>query len=197
LAPRDAGAVTALDTLINFLVRRGRLSMFVGFPEESREGANAPVQLTEWDALNDIASRHFNSLGICDKRVHADFGPVSSGLSSVVSEHFRSVIKKATREISLFRQTWSIVEPPAAGRLVYQCELRNALQVRDGNGLAYVNKVILEIAMPPSAGLSHSSTESTLRAWVLGRILDSKPEHGALKLNLKPIAILKDYAHQQ
>jgi hypothetical protein len=122
---------------------------------------------------------------------------VSGGLSSVVSEHFRSVIKKATREISLFRQTWSIVEPPAAGRLVYQCELRNALQVRDGNGLAYVNKVILEIAMPPSAGLSHSSTESTLRAWVLGRILDSKPEHGALKLNLKPIAILKDYAHQQ
>ena len=193
MGPRDAGAVTALDTLINFLVRGRRLSMFVGFPEPGRNQPSGPVQLTEWAALNDIASRHFHSLGICDKPVEADFGTVSGGLSAVVSEHFRRVVKKATREISLFSQTWSLVEPPGTGRLVYQCELRSALQLRDANSATPVNKVIVEVSVPQDAVLSHSSSGSTLRAWVLGKILDTKSEHGTLKLNLKPIAILKDY----
>jgi ABC-type phosphate/phosphonate transport system substrate-binding protein len=197
MGPRDAGAVTALDTLINCLVRRDRLSMFVGFPEHGRGGSTAPAQLTEWAALNDIASRHFHSLGICDKPVHADFGAMSSGLSSVVSSHFRSVLKSATREISLFRQTWVVREPDATGRLVHQCELRSALQLRDPNGHAQVNNVTLEVKLPAGAALSHAASESTLQAWVLGKILDWKLESGALKLNLKPIAILKDYADQQ
>jgi hypothetical protein len=171
--------------------------MFVGFPESGRGLPSAPVQLTEWAALNDIASRHFLSLGICDKPIQADFGGMSGGLSSVVSNHFRSVLKRATREISLFRQTWSVREPDTTGRLVYQCDLRNALQLRDTNGHTNVDKVTLEISVPPTAVLSHSSSERRLQAWVLGRILDWKLEGGALKLNLKPIAILKDYADQQ
>ena len=68
-----------------------------------REGA--PAWPIEWDALNDIVSRHFQRLGICDKPVDANLG-AHSALSAVVSNHFRGVIKKATRDASLFRQTW-------------------------------------------------------------------------------------------
>jgi hypothetical protein len=75
--------------------------------------------------------------------------------------------------------------------------LRSALQLRDPNGHAQVNNVTLEITLPAGAALSHAASESTLHAWVLGKILDWKLESGALKLNLKPIAILKDYADQQ
>ena len=113
LGPRDAGVVAALETLISVLLSRRRLSTFVGFPEAGRDGSRAPAKPLEWEALNAIASRHFHSLGICDKPVDSHFGGVDSALSSVVSNHFRSVVKKATREISLFSQTWTILR---AGR---------------------------------------------------------------------------------
>ena len=151
----------------------------------------------EWEALNAIASRHFHSLGICDKPFDSHFGGVDGALSSVVSNHFRSVVKKATREISLFSQTWTIREPDAAGRLIYECDLCSALQLRDTNGPAQVNKVTLEIGLPSTAVLSHPTSGTTLRAWMFGKVFDSKLEHGALKLHLKPIAILKDDADQQ
>ena len=98
LGPRDAGVVPALNTLINFLVRRRRLSTFVGFPEVGTNGSKAPSHPMEWEALNDIASRHFQRLGICGKQLDANCAALDSGLSSVVSNHFRGVIKKATRE---------------------------------------------------------------------------------------------------
>ena len=197
LGPRDAGVVAALETLISVLLGRGRLSNFVGFPEVGRDGSRAPAKPLEWEALNAIASRHFHSLGICDKPFDSHFGGVDGALSSVVSNHFRSVVKKATREISLFSQTWTIREPDAAGRLIYECDLCSALQLRDTNGPGQVNKVTLEIGLPSTAVLSHPTSGTTLRAWMFGKVFDSKLEHGALKLHLKPIAILKDDADQQ
>jgi ABC-type phosphate/phosphonate transport system substrate-binding protein len=203
----DAGSVAALDVLIGFLVRRRRLSGFVGLPESSHHGPQRPVWPIEWEALNDIASRHIRALGICDKRVDANFGAGPSGagcgaaghsaLSAVVSNHFRGVVKKATREASLFLQTWDVREPGVADRLVYEGELRSALLLRDDNGAVQASKVRLEVHLPPDAVLSGSSTESTLRAWVFGKILNWSVEHGTLSVHVRPIAVLKDNADQQ
>jgi ABC-type phosphate/phosphonate transport system substrate-binding protein len=192
----DAGNVAALDALINFLVRRRRLSPFVGLPESTDHGPKPPAWPIEWQALNDIATRHFHDLGVCEKRVDANFGAGHSPLSAVVSNHFRGVVKKATREASLFRQTWSVREQGVPDRLVFEGELRSTLMLRDDHGATQANKLRLEVHLPPDAVLSHS-TESPLRAWVFGKVLNWSVEHGALSLHIKPIAILKDYDDQQ
>ena len=192
------GNVTALDTLIQFLVCRRRLSPFVGLPESAGERPRRPPAWPiEWEALNDIASRHFQQLGICDKRVDANLGSQHSVLSGVVSTHFRGVIKKATHDASLFRQTWTVREPGTPARL----DLRGRDDAprcccRNQNGSAPASRVRVEVSLPPGAVLSGSSPDATLRAWVFGKILNWSVEHGIVSLQIKPIAILRDYAHQ-
>lgn len=193
----DAGNVAALDALVSFLVRRRRLSAFVGLPESSAHGTRPPAWPIEWEALNDIATRHFHDLGICEKRLDANFGAGHSALSAVVSNHFRSVVKRATREASLFRQTWNVQDPGVPGRLVCEGELRSALQLRDDHGATQANRLRLEVHLPPDAALSHSSSDATLHAWVFGKVLNWSVEHGTLSLHVKPMAILKDNADQQ
>jgi ABC transporter, phosphonate, periplasmic substrate-binding protein len=192
-----ASSAGALDALIQFLVSKRRLSPFVGFPEPNcgTEG-RTPAWPIEWAALNDIASRHFQTLGISDKRIDADLGTQNLALSAVVSSHFRTVIKKATREASLFRQTWIVCEPGTPGRLVYEGEMRSPLLLRNENGAAPATSVRLQVTLPPEAVLSRLSAEPILKAWVFGKILSWSVEHGTLSLQVKPIAILKDYDHQ-
>jgi len=189
------GNVMALDTLIQFLVCRRRLSPFVGLPESTANATRPPASPIEWEALNDIASRHFQQLGICDKRVDANLGSQHSVLSGVVSNHFRSVIKKATHDASLFRQTWTVREPGTTARLAYERELSTALILRNQNGSAPASRVQVEVNLPPGAVLSGAS-ETPLRAWVFGKILNWSVEHGIVSLQVKPMAILRDYAHQ-
>ena len=138
----------------------------------------------EWEALNDIASRHFQHLGICDKRVDTNLGAQNGALSSVVSTHFRGVIKKATRDASLFRQTWTSREPgpPAAGvegEMRARCCCGTKTVRRDG-----------EQRPPRSQPAARSGAvrvhpESTLQAWVFGKILNWSVEHGVLSLQVK------------
>jgi hypothetical protein len=185
----------ALDGLIQFLVCRRRLSPFVGLPESAEDATRPPASPIEWDALNDIASRHFQQLGICDKRVDANLGSQPSVLSGVVSNHFRGVIKKATHDASLFCQTWTVREPGTTARLAYERELSTALMLRNQNGAVLANRVQVEVTLPPGAVLS-GSFETPLRAWVFGKILNWSVEHGIVSLQVKPMAILRDYAHQ-
>jgi len=98
------GSAAALDSLIQFLVRRHRLSPFVGFPERAAGASRQPALPIEWEALNDITARHFQQLGISEKRVDAQLSSENNALSAVVSQHFRGVIKKAGRDASLFRR---------------------------------------------------------------------------------------------
>jgi len=191
-----AGSVAALDTLIQFLVCRRRLSPFVGFPEGAGGASRSPALPIEWEALNDIASRHFQQLGVCDKPVDANLGAQHSVLSTVVSTHFRSVIKKATHEASLFRQTWTVREPGTPARLDYERELTTALMLRNQNGSAPATRVRVEISLPAGAVLSGTSADATVRAWVFGKVLNWSVEHGIVSLQVRPIAILRDYAHQ-
>jgi len=161
----------------------------------SANATRPPASPIEWEALNDIASRHFQQLGICDKRVDANLGSQHSVLSGVVSNHFRSVIKKATHDASLFRQTWTVREPGTTARLAYERELSTALILRNQNGSAPASRVQVEVNLPPGAVLSGAS-ETPLRAWVFGKILNWSVEHGIVSLQVKPMAILRDYAHQ-
>jgi len=188
------GNVAALDTLIQFLVRGHRLSPFVGFPEGTNHGSRPPAWPLEWEALNDIASRHFQQLGIANKEIDANLGTQNGALTSVVSSHFRGVIKQGTHHASLFRQSWHVGAKGERELLVWQGKLRTALPLRGDSGLA--RKVRLEIIMPPDAVLRGPSQKATLQAWVFGKLLDWSVEGEMLKLEVKPMAILRDYAHQ-
>jgi hypothetical protein len=190
------GSVVALETLIQFLVCRRRMSPFVGFPEKTGDPSRSPAWPIEWEALNDIASRHFQQLGICDKRVDASLGTQRSVLSAVVSTHFRGVIKKATRDASLFRQTWTVREPGTPARLDYEGEMASPLLLRNQNGSAPASRVRVEVNLPSGAVLSGTSADTPLRAWVFGKILNWSVEQGVVSLQMRPIAILRDYAHQ-
>jgi hypothetical protein len=46
------------------------------------------------------------------------------------------VIKKATHDASLFRQTWTVRDPGTAARLDYEGEMATALLLRNQNGSA-------------------------------------------------------------
>jgi hypothetical protein len=190
------GCVAALDTLIQFVVRKRRLSPFVGFPESTGDAARPPALPIEWEALNDIISRHFQRLGICDKPVDGHFDGRGGTLATAVSGHFRGVIKKATRDVSLFRQTWVVCPPDADGRLFYERELRTALTLRNQDGVVPAHCVRVQVTLPAGARLAVPSVEPTLRAWVLGKVLNWSVESDVLSLQVRPMAVLRDYAHQ-
>jgi ABC-type phosphate/phosphonate transport system substrate-binding protein len=184
------GSVTALDALIQFLVQRRRLSPFIGLPEQADGGARPSAWPVEWEALNDIASRHFERLGIGDTRIDASLDGVNPALAAVVSSHFRGVVKKAARDASLLWQTWTI-EPGTPGRLVFEGQTRATLMVTGQSGSARVRTVRLEVPVP-ATGIAACPGETTLRAWVLGKVLTSSVEGDVLALHVKPIAVLRD-----
>jgi len=186
----DGGA--ALETLIQFLVRKRRLSPFVGFPEQPVLGTKTAASPVEWEALNDIISRHFQKLGISDKRVDTELSVESSALTSVVSTHFWSVLKKATRDASLFSQTWKLSAEGTPG-LVYEGELQSALKLSHESGVAPATRVRVEVNVP-AASLARSSSDATLRAWVFGRLKWSV-EQGTLLILITPVAIVKERGH--
>jgi len=186
----------ALDTLIQYLVCRRRLSPFVGMPENGGTAARPPAWPIEWEALNEIASRNFQRLGICDKRVDANLGSQHSVLSGVVSNHFRGVIKKATHDASLFCQTWTVRKSETSAGLDFEGEMSTALLLRNQDGSATVTKVRLEVDLPAGCVLAAPAADGKLRAWVFGKILTWSVEHATVSLRIKPIAILRDYADQ-
>jgi hypothetical protein len=189
------GCVAALDTLMQFVVCRRRLSPFVGLPERGAMAGRTPAWPIEWEALNDITSRHFQRLGICDKAVDAHFGAENSALAAAVSAHFRGVIRKATHQVSLFCQTWNVLDQGAPGRLTYEGKLRTALQLPNQDGPVAAQELRIDVTLPPNAVLA-VPPGSAVRAWVFGRILTWSVQQDILSLQVKPIAILRDYAHQ-
>jgi len=59
-----------------------------------------------------------------------------------------------------------------------------------------VSKVRVEVNLPAGAVLAGTPAGATLRAWVFGRILNWSTEHGTVALQVRPIAIVRDYDHQ-
>jgi ABC-type phosphate/phosphonate transport system substrate-binding protein len=194
---RQGGPVGALDALVQFLIYQGRLAPFVGLPEGAGDAARPPAWPIEWEALNDIASRHFERLGIGDARVDASLDGSTGALASVVSGHFLGVVRKAARDASLFHQTWTVREPGTPGRLVFEGRTRTALLVSGQSGSARTSTIRLEVTLPPAAVLPSDPGGSTLRAWVLGKVLTTIADGDVLALHVKPIAVLRDSDDQQ
>jgi len=191
----EAGEVAALDVLIQVLLRRRRLSPFIGFPE-ANGGPRPPARPLEWEALNDITSRHFQQIGIGQKAIDATLGEQNGELSSVVSSHFRGVLKKSRHDVSLFLQKWEIEErvgeKGVQSCLVSEKKMSGPLWFRTDDGP--VNNVRLELLLPSGARLRRTSG-ATVEASVFGK-LDYVVENGTLSVQLNPIAILNDHAHQ-
>jgi ABC-type phosphate/phosphonate transport system substrate-binding protein len=183
-----AGSVAALDTLLQFLVRCRRLSPFVGYPEGRTDAAGTVSWPLEWQALGDIATRHFQRLGICDQRPGPTLTCTGDALSGVVSTHLRSVLKRASRDASLFRQQWRV----EASQLCFEAEIRPALRLASGQAPA--TKVRLVVVPPADTPFPVAADESPLAAWVLGRILNWTVEGGELVIRIKAIALLRDLA---
>jgi hypothetical protein len=181
----------ALDKLVQFLVCHRRLSPFVGFPEPSAGSPRAAWPI-EWEALNDIVSRHLHQLGISDKRIDAEVSGHSSIISTVVAKHFGEVLKKATRGASLFCQTWTVRED---GRLVWEGEMRSSLMLWHEHGTAPADKMRLEIVIPGETPAAAWPAGGQFQAWVLGKVAKWSIEHGTLAVHVKPLAILKSHAY--
>ena len=181
-----AGSVAALDTLLQFLVRCRRLSSFVGCPEGRTDAAGTVSWPLEWQALGEIATRHFQRLGICDQRPGPALTCTGDALASVVATHLRSVLKRASHEASLFRQQWHV----EASELIYQAEIRPALKLASGQAPA--TTVRLVVVPPADTRLPVAADEPLLAAWVFGRILNWTVERGVLVVRIKAIALLQD-----
>src|SRR6185436_4467281 len=141
--------------------------------------------------LNDITARHFERLGIGDARIDTTLDSPNGALAAVVSGHFRGVVKKANHDACLFRQTWTVREQGTPGRLVYEGRTRSTLLVSGQSGSARANVVRLEV-MLPSAAVITAPADSTLGAWVLGKVLTASVDGDVLTLQIKPIAVLRD-----
>ena len=67
--------------------------------------------------------------------------------------------------------------------------------LRDPDGsAARASRVRIEVS--PATNPRAFTSESKLRAWVLGKILTWSLEHDVLILKVRPIAVMRDYAHQ-
>jgi hypothetical protein len=183
-----AGSVAALDTLLQFLVRRRRLSPFVGCPEGRTDASGATSWPLEWQALGEIATRHFQQLGVCERRPGPALVCAGDALASVVSIHLRSVLKRAGRDASLFRQRWQV----EASQWTCQTEIQPALKL--GGGQAPATTLRLVVTPPTDALLPDLGGETVIAAWVFGRILGWAVENGVLVIRIKAIALLRDVA---
>ena len=153
-----------------------RLSGF----REATAPRGQPASPIEWEALNDIASRHFQQLGISDKRVGVNLGSPDGPLPSVVATHFEGVIKKATHDASLFRPD---VERPRAGSSVAARARRRAARTPDAEGSRWLRRAGEQGSRRGEPGRPirrRSPRTSKLRAWVFGKILNWSVEHDVL-----------------
>ena len=95
------GSADSLDSLIQCLVSRKGLSPFIGF-RDGDATVGSTVYPAEWEALDDIVSRHLAQLGISDKPIGTNFGSLSAPLVSAVATHFQAVLKKAKHDAVSF-----------------------------------------------------------------------------------------------
>jgi ABC-type phosphate/phosphonate transport system substrate-binding protein len=196
LPETHGGSAAALDSLIQCLVSRNGLSPFIGFRDADAAADSAAVYPAEWEALDDIVSRHLAQLGISDKPIGTNFGSLSAPLVSAVATHFQAVLKKAKLDASLFCQTWKVEDPDNHWRLVYERDLHAPLVLRGSDGSARrANRVRLDVSPRTKARLA-TSANMPLRAWVFGKIHEWSVDNDVLVILLRPIAVVRDYAHQ-
>ena len=97
------------------------------------------------------------------------------------------MLKRASRDASLFRQRWQV----EAAQWTYQTEIQPALKLGGGQAPATTLRLVVS---PPTDTLLPDLGSATVVAWVFGRILGWAVENGVLVVRIKAIALLRDLA---
>ena len=74
--------------------------------------------------------------------------------------------------------------------------MASPLMLRNQNGAAAGEQGARRGLPAVRRGPVRDLADTTVRAWVFGKILNWSVEHGIVSLQVRPIAILRDYAHQ-
>ncbi len=178
IGPEQVGDAAALDSAVRYLVGQRQLSPFVGRP-------------LEWEALDSIAARNFQRLGVgqksCDAHVQR-----SGTLSALVSRHFQDSVEKGEREASLFRRSWGVEEHDERYHLVSTEPLEGELRPAPERGA--VNTLTLEFDIPADPQVREALAAGKGEAWLLGKILkQTRNGHDGireLRLQFVPVALL-------
>ena len=197
--PEGYRGTAALDSLIQCLVSRKGLSPFIGFTEGDGTAGDTTACPAEWNALDDVVSRHLTHLGIADKPIGTNFGRLSAPLMSAVADHFQAILEKAKLDASLFCQTWNVTKPDSHWQLAYESDLLAPMVLRDETGSARrANRVRIEVSPENTENRARlsASSEANLRAWVFGKIYNWSVDNDVLVILIRPIAVMRRYAHQ-
>jgi ABC-type phosphate/phosphonate transport system substrate-binding protein len=176
--PKQVGNAAALDSTVRYLVARRQLSPFVGRP-------------LEWEALDNIAARNFQRLGVAQRAGEARVQR-SGTLSALVSRHFHDSVEKGEREVTLFRRSWGVKEDGEVYHLVSTEPLEGELQPAPEQ--AAVHSLTLEFDIPAVPRVRDALAAGKGEAWLLGKIL-KQTHYGhngtrELRLQFAPVALI-------
>ena len=175
--PTSVGDTARLGALIDLLVRRRLLSLFVGQP-------------LEWDALNDLARGILTPVGGAVKKerlVRAE----DETVIEIASRHFNQVLDDAMKQLSLFPGKWTVTHGDDTQLLRQQVLLAGPLLIGDDRD--QVTSLLLEFDLPNDLFLPIERGTTGIECWLLGKIVrltysdDSRAE---LRVHFRTLAVL-------
>jgi hypothetical protein len=177
----EAGNIAAVDRLIKYLVRGGRLSSFAGRP-------------VEWDALEDIVRRNFYRLGVGQTLAGAHLER-DAALAGLVARHFQEVLEKS-KIACFFHHRWEVEETESGFRLTHKEDLGGDLRLILKEGAVMSRTLLLEFEIPREPGLREALEAGDQEIWVLASV--PGPLHASqngcgqiVRVQLKPVAMLR------
>ena len=182
--PAKVGDFARLGALVNFLVRTGELSPFIGEP-------------SEWDALDSGAHQWLRRVGAPPEELNGDGDELlrhdSELLQDIVSEHFSSVLESALRRVSFFCQSWKIGEEEGRYILSHRIQLRGGLEIQGEEGT--LRGLTLEFNLPEVDDVAPGNGKK-VDAWILGKLVrqtrTKQNRQAYLSLHFRGIAVLRD-----
>jgi hypothetical protein len=173
LDPAKVGNTLRLDALLDLMIRKGLLSLFVGGP-------------LEWDALNDLARNILPGAEAGDLIIR----PEDETVVKIASRHFNQVLEDGQKRLSLLHGSWRVTKRDGRCLAQQRIDLQGPILV----GAARVSAVTMEFNVADEIELPLDTASGTLECWVLGKIVRSSiadgPEQPALCLHLRTIALL-------
>jgi hypothetical protein len=173
LDPAKVGNTLRLDALLDLMIRKRLLSLFVGAP-------------LEWDALNRLTRTLLPGAGEGDLIIR----PEDETVIEIASRHFTHVLEDGQNRLSLLDGTWTVARRDGRCLAQQRTDLQGPLVV----GAARVSTVIMEFNVADDVEVPLDAASRTLDCWVLGKIVRSSvvndADGQALCLHLRTVALL-------
>lgn len=153
-SPDKFGDTARLSALIDLLVEKRLLSLFVGRP-------------LEWDALNELASGILTPTSQplrLERLVRAE----DTTVIDLASQHFNQVLDDALKRVSLLAGTWTIMPTDRETLMRQRVVLDGPLWV--GQERKEVSSLTLEFHLPADK-LTVASGEVDYDCWLLGKVV--------------------------